>query len=221
MELELINVPRMRVAQLQSLAENTLTIGARHSQLKDALQKVHAELDEFKAGMLRHTASASEKAELDKIRDRYTAGLFHLIRSEEFFPYETPEDKTIILHLTALHKKYSPSFTRLPLEEKTASIDNLLSELHSMDMSKFANGRIKSWIPLIQNANNKYISAAQGYISESAEASGILSATAKAPQLTAALNALYSMMYAHTQISGDPALRKSYIELQMLVNAVK
>lgn len=221
MELELITVPRMRVAQLQSLSEKTLTIGARHGQLQAAVERVQIDLEGFKAGMLRHTASAAEKAELDKIRDRYVSGLFHLIRSEENFPYETTEDKAVLAHLAALHKKYSPSFSRLPLEEKTASIDNLLSEMQIMDLSRFANGRLKSWMVLIQNANFKYITAAQGYLSESAETSGIPSATAKAPQLTAALNALYSMMYAHIQISGDAALQKSYIELQMLINAVK
>lgn len=221
MEIELISVPRMRVAQLQSLAENTLTIGIRHSQLQVAVQKVHAELDGYKAGMLKHSASAAEKAELDKVRDRFATGLFHLIRSEECFPYESSEDKALMSHLTALNKKYSPAITRLPLDEKTASLDNLLSELQILDLSKIANGRIKVWVPLIQNANNKYKSAAQGYISESAETSGIPSASAKAPQLIGALNALYSTMYAHVQISGDVALLKSYNELQMLINAAK
>lgn len=221
MELELISVPRVRVAQLQSLAENALSICSRHGQLQTAIENVRVQLNIFKAGMQRQTASAAEKSELDKVRDRLATGLFHQIRSEECFPYITVEDKAHIAHLSALAKKYSTVITRLPLEEKTASMDNLLSELQSMDFTQFAKGQIMVWMSLIQDANNKYKAAAQEYIADTVETSSIPSATAKAPQLIAVLNTLFSMMYAHTQISGDVALLKSYSELQMLINSAK
>jgi len=221
MELEMLSVPRVRVAQLQSLAEDALTICCNHGQLRAATEKVHALLNDFKAGMQRQPASAAVKAELDKVRDRLISGLFFQIRAEEYFPHESPEDKAHQANLSVLKKKYNSTITNLPLDEQTAAVDNLLDELQTINIAQFANGRVQVWMPLILEANNKFKSAAQGYISETAEATGKPSATAKAPQLMAALNAMFSMMYAYAQVSGDAALLKSYTELQVLVNAAR
>ena len=221
MELVILSVPRVRVGQLQSLAENALAICSRHGQLQTATEKVRAELTEFKAGMLRQPASAAVKAELDKVRDRLITGLFFQIRAEEHFPHESPEDKVQMANLSALKKKYNSTITSLPLDEETAAVDNLLTELKAINIAQFANGRLQIWLPLILDANNKFKTAAQGYVADSAEAAGKASATAKAPKLMAALSAMFTMMYAFVQVSGDAALLKSYSELQVLINAAK
>ena len=96
-----------------------------------------------------------------------------------------------------------------------------MAELKTMNIAQFANGRVQMWWPLIMDANNKFKTAAQGYVADSAEAAGKSSASAKAPQLIAAMNAMFTMMYAFTQVSGDAALLKSYSELQVLLNAAK
>ena len=221
MELEMLSVPRVRVAELQSLAEHALMICSRHGQLQAATEKVHTELNEYRAGMQRKPASAAVKADLDKVRDRLITGLFFRIRAEENFPHESPEAKVHLANLSALKKKYHASITSLPLDEETAAVDNLLAELKTMNIAQFANGRVQMWWPLIMDANNKFKTAAQGYVADSAEAAGKSSASAKAPQLIAAMNAMFTMMYAFTQVSGDAALLKSYSELQVLLNAAK
>ena len=217
----MLSVPRVRVAQLQSLAENVLTICSNHGQLKVATEKVRTRLDIFKSGMVRQPASAAEKAELDKVRDRLVSGLFLQIRAEEYFPHESPEDKAHLARLSVLTQKYNSTMNRLPLDEQTAAVDNLLSEFKTINIEPFANGRVQMWLPLIMDANNKFKSAAQGYVTDSAAATGKPAASTSAPQLIEALNALFMMVYAHVQVSGDEALRQSYNELQVLVNAAR
>lgn len=221
MEIELMSVPRIRMALLQSLAENILSIAGRHGQLQTEINIALRELEIFKSGMQRHTVSATDKIELNKVRDRMIAGFFHQVRSEQCFPYETPDAQTQLASLVALEKKYGIAITRLPNDEQSAAIENFLSEAKLINLSLFSNGHLNEWVPLITDANNKYKEAAQGYVAESAIKSNISPATTQSPILTNALNALLTKFFAFVQISNDENMTKSYRELQVLINSVK
>ena len=72
--MQLINLPRLRLKELQTLSENTLLICQSIEEIRPGTMKIESALTAFKTGMLKEQASAATKLELDKTRDRLISG---------------------------------------------------------------------------------------------------------------------------------------------------
>lgn len=185
--MDLINLPRLRMKELQTVGENSLRICRNITELQPAVDKVKITLKAFKQGMLKEKVSADSKTKLDKERDRLVSGLMHELKAEQCFPYQDDAEKNIVTQLTNLSEKYGFKINKLRYSEETAAIDNLLAELKSIDISVLSNDGIARWIPLMENANNAFKEANSTWLAESAQIDTVESASTLAPGLIADL----------------------------------
>lgn len=219
MEIELITLPRLRTKQLQSVAEKSIDACKPLQELQPAIAQLTEKLTLLKAGMVKQEASASEKANLDKKRDKLISGLFYQIKSEAYFPHENAEEK--LQSLQSFQKKYGFAINRLPLDEQTATVDNMLAEAETLKLDNFAGGRIQHWFPLILEANNDFRAASGEYVSEKVNAQGTDSASDVAPQLVEALELLIKSAFGLALLSGTPESKKAYQELEVIINSFR
>jgi len=214
--MELINLPRLRNKELQSVAESTLLICATITEVQPALTKVDTQLEAFKQGMLKEQASAADKSELDKQRDRLLSGFMQNLKTERYFPHQDSDKVKALNSALPIAEKYGTQITRLPYNEETAAIDNLIAEWKQLNTDLLDEG-ITRWIPLIETVNNNFKSASHSYISSQAQADSAHSASELAPALRTSLEGVYTLLFAHTKITASEPILKAYRELEQLI----
>lgn len=118
-------------------------------------------------------------------------------------------------------KKYGVKIGRLPRDEETAAIDNLLADIAQMDVTPLLPTGIPRWIPAIKAANGEYKKAAKEYISDSTNAAATKAASILAPALEEALEDLYTMLFATIKRTPSDDLKKTYGDLETLVDSMR
>lgn len=219
--MKIIILPRLRLGQLQAITNGTLTICKSLVQFASSLLGVENAFVPFKAGMLKNDASADQKGKLDQTRDKRVSGFFGALNAEEKIENE---DETIVASYAELMKiadKYGPSIRRLPRNEETIAIDNLLEEISHIDITPLVSTGIPRWIPSLEATNNAYRDASSEYISESVEADSTEAASIQAPELIDALEKLYLKIFASIVLTPNEEIEKAYAELETLVDSMR
>lgn len=217
--MDLLNIPNIRVNQLQTLGESSLEICQNLPEIAPSAETVKQALDKYLAGMTREKASAAEKKKLDKIRDRLVSGFIRQVKAEQLFPHENEQAISTLQKLVLVVNKYGSEITRLTYDEESAAMDNLIAEIGELDLSPLNNSGIARWIEPIQASNDVFKSTSAQYISDSAATSQTESATNLAPALIEALEEMYNMLYAYIKVKPTDELIKAYTELEKLVNS--
>lgn len=216
--MEIISIPQLRLAQLQTLAERTLTIVKPITSLADPTVKVQAALDQFKEGMLKET-TASDKKTLDKTRDGLISGFMFAIKSEEYYPSATAETQTVLEQLKKILETYGFTVNRLSYDEQTAAIDNMLAEAEKIDLTGLEY--FSRWIPHIKAANENFKSASKDYLESTVSDATTESASAAAPTLITELENLYTFLFAYATVSATDELVQAYQQLTALVDSYR
>ena len=216
--MELINLPRLRHKELQSVAESTLRICANISEAQPALAKVNTHLEAFKQGMLKEQASAADKSELDKQRDRLLSGFMQNLKAEKYFPHQDKDVVEVLDQIAQVTRKHGPRITKLSYSEETSAIDNLLTEIGKID-TEVLDTSITRWIPLIQSTNNDFKSVNSSFISDRAKATNMDSATDLAPLLHESIEGFLTLLFAHTKITATEPILTAYRELEIVIKS--
>ncbi|MDF1548749.1 MAG: DUF6261 family protein [Bacteroidales bacterium] len=218
--MEIITLPRLRIAELQSLTEATLKICTPLTEVEEQKQQVEKEFTPFKEGVLKNKARA-EKKTVDKERDRYSSGFFFDIKAETYYPYTDKAAIETVNKLKALSKKYGIKINGLPYNEETAAIDNCMEEAEKIDLSPLTSPAIGRWIPLIKEVNLRFKDMANDFVEESTAVATLESASAVAPELIHAIEELIIQIFSVIRVSPTDALKKAYSELETLVDSYR
>lgn len=216
--MKLITVPQLRLGQLQTLTEQTIKLTEPIGQLSPWLADVQAAFKPFLTGMLKDPAG-SDKKTLDKTRDQYLSGFFLNVKSESYYPHEDATMQEVVQKLLRVTEKYGFKINKLPYDEETAAIDNLLAELGSMELSGIPH--LARWIGKIKAANESFKAASKDYLETYVKNSTTESASVAAPALTVALEDLYTMLFAHAKVAADQELVNVYQKLSELVDTYR
>lgn len=219
--MRLIQVPRLRLARLQTLAETTIKICLNIVALGDALKNVQDALISFKQGMLKDRTSTKDKKRLDFKRDEFLTGFIGNVHSEQKFPHDDEIILKALVELLEIVEKYGLNMKRLPHDEETAAIDNMLADISEVDVSSLTLTGLPRWIPEIDKANTEFKGAASVFISDTSTASDTQAATWQVPKLEDALEGIYAMVFALLKTSPSDELKKIYGELETLVESMK
>ena len=217
--MKLIILPRLRLAQLQTITETTLSICKNLTQLASEILSVKNIFTPFKAGMLKDKVSAEEKGKLDQVRDQRVTGFFGAVYAEDKIGNDDPAILASYAELLKIADKYGPNIRRLPRDEETAAIDNLLAEINRIDISPLVPTGLPRWIPSLAAANNAYRIASAKFISDSTDADSTEAASIQAPELVVALEELYTNLFAVITLTPSDELKKAYAELENLVDS--
>ncbi len=219
--MKLIKLPRLRLAQLQIISESTLTMTEKTAELAVSRQNVENAFTPFVTGMLKDKASAEKKRELDQSRDNRTSGFFAALYAEENFDHKDPVILKSLTDLLKVANKYGPGIIKLPRDEETAAIDNLLGDIGQIDITPLLETGITRWIPKIEAENEAYRVAAAKYITDSVLAEASKAASVLAPALEDELELLYKKLFATIIVSPTPELEKTHAELKKLVDSMR
>lgn len=219
--MELIKVPRLRLTLLQTLAESTISICQKFPALNTVLQLAITVFETFKQAMVKEKASAKDKKRLDHERDEVLTGFVLNVKSELKFPHQDEIVKKALAELALVVRKYGMRIKRLPLDQETAALDNLLADIAEIDITPLDPTGLTRWIPELESANTRFKEAAQTFISDSVEDASTDAATKQAPELEDALEGLYAMMYAVLKTAPDAEMETAYQELEELVDSMK
>ncbi|MGB3466258.1 MAG: hypothetical protein WBA74_13350 [Cyclobacteriaceae bacterium] len=88
--MEIITIPQLRLASLQTLTESSLDLAKPFDLLADPVAKVEATFERYKKGMQKEK-TASEKKTYDKTRDALLSGFLMAVKAEEYYP--SPSDQ--------------------------------------------------------------------------------------------------------------------------------
>ena len=209
------------MAQLQTVGDSSVEICKPIPEVEPAVSLVETALADFKEGMLKDKASAAQKKVLDLIRDRLLSGFMYDVKAEQLFPYEDETEKEALTDLLHIVNKYGTGVGRLPLNEETAVIDNLLTDVEDLELTPLQPSGVLRWIPLLKDANSAFKAASQEYLTDSVRDMEEASASERAPVLVDALEALYAKLFAHIQLSPTESLTKAYAELEELVDSAR
>ena len=215
--MKLITLPQLRMAQLQTLAESTIQLVTPISEVSSETTALMEAFSIFQQGMIKKYAS-SDKRTLDRSRDLIASGFFKSIEAEQLFPAEETT-KTLLDEVLTVVDKYGFELSRLPYNEQTSKTDNMLNELSELDLSAFPS--LQRWIAPIQEANTAFKAASQNYLEEVVESEDTLGAYESAITLQESLNKLFTMLFAHAQVTGNEDLVSTYKELDALVESYK
>ena len=219
--MDIIRIPKMKMAQLQTVGDRSVEICKPIPEVEPAVTQAETALTDFKEGMLKDKASAAEKKEIDLKRDRLVSGFMHDVKAEQLFPYEDENEKKALTDLLHLVNKYGTGVRRLPLNEETAVIDNLVTDVEELDLTVLQPSGVMRWIPLLKDANNAFKAASQEYLTDSVRDMEEASASERAPALVDALEAMYALLFAHIQLTPRENLTKAYAELEELVDSAR
>lgn len=219
--MEIISLPRLRLAELQSLTEATTAICAPIKEVEVQKQQVDKEFVVFKEAVLKKQAGGEIKKAVDKIRDRYNSGFFFNIKAETYYPYTNEAAIKTVKQLKDLSVKYGFKINRLPFNEETAAIDNCLEEAEKIDLDSLTNKAVGRWISLIKKANQDFKNVAKEYVEESTAMASLESASAVAPELIYALEELFLQLFSVIRVSPSDTLKKAYNELVTLVDSYR
>lgn len=215
--MQMIKVPKLRWAQLQSFTESVLNTTKDLAEVSAQVTAVQSHFEAFKEGMTRAEAS-SNKPVLDRTRDGLNSGFFKGVESEQLFPHDDAI-RQLLNEVVQITSEYGFGLNRLSYDEQTAQTDNMLRELDALDLTLLP--AVSRWLAPIRTANNEFKSISEAYIKELTASGETLAATNAAPALVDALNDLFTMLFAHAQISGSEALITAYKELITQVDAYK
>ena len=216
--MEMIHLPQLRLAQLQSLTESVFTICDPIEVLASEKTKLQVAFDDFKAGMVKDKAS-SDKSTLDKTRDNRVSGFMYGVKSEKFFPQPSKEAQEALQKVAAITESYGFKINKLPYDEESAEVDNMLAELSGVDLSLLPG--LSRWPALIKEANDNFKQIAKDFLEETVKAASVSSASQAMPALESALNDLFTMFFAHMKISKTEAMEQAYKELTVLINTYR
>jgi hypothetical protein len=212
--MEMIKLPQMRLAQLQALTENTVTITKDLPEMAAQLAAVEQALENFQKGMIKSNAS-SNKNTLDRSRDFLNSGFFKGVESEQLFPQSDEAAKQALTTIAAVASKYDYALNRLSYDEQTARTDNMIAELEALDFSTIP--QLGRWVSLMKEANTAFKGLVESYIEDKTEADNTAAASKAAIPLQDALNSLFTLLFAHVQISQTEPLITAYQELNTLI----
>ncbi|TRX64588.1 DUF6261 family protein [Carboxylicivirga sp. M1479] len=216
--MELLNLPRLRLKELQTVSENSVRICDAIPEVQPAVKKVKEAIADFKASMQKEKVPAATKSELDKKRDKLIYGLVLRIKSDSHYPF-TGEKSQAIESLLSITTKYN-GINRFRYNEQTAAVDNMIDEMRNVDLQDEDFKDINDWLNLVEQANNDFKAASDSYIESNAQLSDTKSATDMAPLLAESLNGLYSLMFAHARIGTSPAISNALMELEVLLKSL-
>ncbi len=215
--MQMINVPKLRMAQLQTFTEGVLKTTTNLAEVAPQVADVKAKLTVFLDGMTKATAS-SNKSVLDRTRDELNSGFFKGVESEQLFPHAADVAK-LLSQVVGITSRYGFGLNRLSYDEQTAQTDNMIKELEVLKLNKLPN--ISRWLAPMKAANAEFKSLAEAYYKDLTAAGETSAASHAAPALTDAINALFTMLFAHVQISGSETLTTAYKELITQVESFK
>lgn len=218
--MNLIVIPKMRMNQLQSLAEQCYNICKPIPALADATKELRKEHTSFIESMQKDKASKYDKRISDNNRDAVITGFYGAIRAEQYYPHTDPKTKETLEVLARTAFKYGKSITKLSYNEETATIDNILSELKELDLSPLKNSDLVRWIPLLEEANKDFKKVASDFSKGTSAASFVSAAVKQAPILENALKKLLALMFSHITISQDTQITKAYNEINLLIDSL-
>lgn len=216
--IRMISIPRLRLAQLQTLTESSLRIATPITEVATQVADVQAAYDKFLEGIQKDQA-ASDKQTLDKTRDRLISGFMLDVRAEDNFPHDDAALLTTIKEVRRITDKYGLAINRLPYDEQSAQVDNLLGEIEKIDMTNLP--KISRWAEPIRTANDAFKSASTDYIKEVVASSQMESASAVAPDLLTKLEGLFTLLFAHAQVTPSEELTQAYLELSASVDTYR
>lgn len=219
--MEIIKLPRLRLAQLQTVTVMTIKLCKSLVAFASSVLAVENAFEPFKEGMKKHQTSAEKKSELDVIRDTRLSGLFAAVFTENKFPNEDEAVKTSHAELLKIMDKYGTQIRKIPRDEETAEIDNLLEEIGQIDITPLESAGIPRWIPVIAAANDAYKQATDEYLSDSVQADATDPAGEHAPALEKALEKLYLEMFATIVLSPNDELINIYSKIEALVDSMR
>ena len=219
--MELIKVPRLRLTLLQTLSESSISMCKGIAVLSKALRPVITVFASFKKAMVKDKTSAKEKQRLDFNRDEFLTGFHGAVKSELKFQYTDPVMIKVREELWNVVKKYGIGIKRLPFDEETAAIDNMLSDIAENDITSLASTGLLRWIPKIEKANKEYMEASSEFITDLTKAAATRAATLQAPELEDALEKFYATIFAQIIVSPSDELKKVYGELETLVDSMR
>ncbi|UXP32322.1 hypothetical protein N6H18_18445 [Reichenbachiella agarivorans] len=119
----------------------------------------------------------------------------------------------------AITDKYGLELSRLPYDEQTAQTDNMIAQLEAIDLSLLP--AVQRWIALIKTANDNFKVTVVTYLKGQTEDSDTAAASIAAIPLGDALKALFTIHFAHAQVSKTDTLVNAYKELTFLVNSYR
>ena len=114
---------------------------------------------------------------------------------------------------------YGFGLSKLSYDEQTAQTDNMLKELEALDLTPLAG--VVRWIVPLKTANDAFKSVTVDYFKMATQLAETVAASNAALPLTDALNDLFTMLFAHVQITGTDELIRAYKELITQVEAYK
>lgn len=218
--MEIITLPRLKNAELQSITETSLKICAPIKEIEEQKKQVEKEFAAFKEGAQKNKTKAEKKI-IDDNRDDLISGLFFNIKSETYYPYTDKAANETIVQLKELSKKYGTKINRLPYNEETAAIDNCIEEVEKIDLSTLESPSITRWIPMLKDANQRFKEVTKEFVEDSTAATKLASATSSAPNLIHAVEELFIQLFALIRVSPTDELKKTYSELQTLVDSYR
>lgn len=216
--MEMIKLPQMRLAQLQTLTAAALGIVKDLPEVAAQVTTIEQAFNEFQQGMLK-TNAASNKRTLDRSRDLLNSGFFKGVESELLFPHEDAVSQQSVSEVSAIVDKYDYRLNRLTYDEQTAQTDNMIASLEALNLSSLP--QIARWIALIKRANTEFKELVSAYIEDKTEAENTQAAGIAAIPLQDALNNLFTLLFAHAQISQTAPLTTAYQELGTLVDSYR
>ncbi len=219
--MQLINLPRLRTLELQTLAENSIKLCHNIEEVKLALTNVQSALSAFKQGMLKDKSTGASKHTLDKIRDNIISGFIHVVKAEKYFPHEDENIAKVIFNLTTILAKYGSEIIHLPMNKETDAIDNMLAEIKKVEDFELLDNSLIRWIPAIESANEEFKSVSNENINSVTNPSEMDSTTKLTPYLEEALEGLYTLLYAHVKITNDNNIKNIYSQITSMVDALR
>ncbi len=214
----MISIPRLRMAQLQTLTESAIALVTPIAIVSDQVAVVQAEFDKFKESLQKDQA-ASDKKTMDQARDRLISGFMFDVKAEDNYPHDDTTVLTAVQDVRRIADRYSMGVNRLPYNEQSAQVDNMLGELAKVDATSIPT--ISRWLDPIRTANEDFKNASTEYVKDVAATAQLPSASAVAPDLLNALEGLFTLVVAHAQVSPTDELQEAYLQLTTLVDTYR
>ena len=217
--MKLLCLPCIENRQLQYLAEETIRICQPITTIQPALFKVKSNLDLFKNEIRKGYGQNKSRSELEKIRNRLITGLMHDVKAELFFPH-TNAELMVIKKALGIAKKFGSSISRLPAWEATSAIEMILNELHNLEKKVLNETAIYRWIPLIEEANEKYKQIEIQNSLEDDDTLQIVHTYSVVTKLIDSLENLYIFLFAYAEITENKSLKHAYSRIEELVESL-
>lgn len=216
--IKMISIPRLKLAQLQTLTESALSIASPIALVADQIAETQTVFDDFKEGLLKDQA-ASDKKTLDQTRDKLISGFMLGVKAENNFGHDDAGILTTLREVTRVADKYGTAIIRLSYNEQSARVDNMLEELSRIDLTNVPT--VSRWIDPIRDANENFKVASTDYVKEIASTTQFASASTIAPDLLNKLEGLFTLLFAYAQVSPTEELTKTYAVLSTLVDSYR